>query len=65
MGKMKTHKGSKKRFKKTARGKYKRTQAFKSHLMTRKSGSKKRDLRGSKVVHESDKGRLDQALPYE
>ena len=45
MPKMKTHKGSKKRFKVTANGKLKRSQAGKKHLNSPKSGKRKRHLR--------------------
>jgi large subunit ribosomal protein L35 len=54
MPKMKTHKGSKKRFRVSANGKLKRSQAGKKHLNSPKSGKRKRHLR-SKVV---DVGRL-------
>lgn len=46
MPKMKTHKGSKKRFRVTATGKLKRRQAGKKHLLSHKSGKRKRRLRG-------------------
>ena len=49
MPKMKTHKGSKKRFRVTASGKLKRRQAGKKHLLSHKTGKRKRQLRG-KVV---------------
>jgi large subunit ribosomal protein L35 len=45
MPKMKTHKGSKKRFRVTASGKLKRRQAGKKHLLSHKSGKRKRHLR--------------------
>ena len=45
MPKMKTHKGSKKRFRVTANGKLKRKQAGKKHLNSPKSGTRKRHLR--------------------
>jgi large subunit ribosomal protein L35 len=45
MPKMKTHKGSRKRFKVSANGKLKRTQAGKKHLNSHKSGKRKRHLR--------------------
>ncbi len=44
MPKMKTHKGSRKRFKVTAKGKLKRRQAGKSHLMSHKTSKRKRQL---------------------
>ena len=45
MPKMKTHKGARKRFKITANGKLKRRQASKKHLLSHKSGKRKRQLR--------------------
>jgi large subunit ribosomal protein L35 len=45
MPKMKTHKASRKRFKVSANGKLKRTQAGKKHLNSHKSGKRKRQLR--------------------
>jgi len=46
MPKMKSHKGSRKRFKISATGKLKRIQAGKKHLNSHKSGKRKRHLRG-------------------
>ncbi|MGH7624670.1 MAG: 50S ribosomal protein L35 [Gemmatimonadaceae bacterium] len=43
--KMKTHKGAAKRFKTTATGKVKRFKAYKSHILTKKSAKRKRNLR--------------------
>ena len=43
--KMKTHKGAKKRFKVTASGKVKRMKAYKSHILTKKTSKRKRNLR--------------------
>ena len=54
MPKMKSHKASRKRFKVTANGKLKRSQAGKKHLNSHKTGKRKRHLR-SKMV---DVGRL-------
>jgi large subunit ribosomal protein L35 len=45
MPKMKTHKASKKRFRVTASGKLKRQQAGKKHLLSHKTGKRKRHLR--------------------
>jgi large subunit ribosomal protein L35 len=45
MPKMKTHKGSKKRFRVTASGKLKRHKAGKRHLLSHKTGKRKRQLR--------------------
>ncbi len=49
MPKMKTHKGSRKRFRVTATGKLKRRQAGKKHLLSHKSGKRKRQLRSTVV----------------
>ena len=45
MPKMKTHKGAKKRFTVTASGKVRRLKAFKSHILTKKTAKRKRNLR--------------------
>ena len=50
MPKMKTHKGAAKRFKTTGSGKVKRYKAFKSHILTKKSPKRKRNLRRSGLI---------------
>ena len=50
MPKMKTHKGAAKRFKKTGTGKLKRAKAFTSHILTKKSSKRKRNLRKTGYV---------------
>ena len=50
MPKMKTHKGAKKRFKGTASGKVRRLKAFKSHILTKKTSKRKRNLRRPTIV---------------
>jgi large subunit ribosomal protein L35 len=50
MPKMKTHKGATKRFKLTASGKVKRFKAYKSHILTKKSSKRKRNLRRPGVI---------------
>ncbi|GAB4282956.1 MAG: 50S ribosomal protein L35 [Coriobacteriia bacterium] len=55
MPKMKTHKGTAKRFKLTGSGrKIKRANAFKSHILTKKSPKRKRAFRDDSFVHPSD-----------
>jgi large subunit ribosomal protein L35 len=56
MPKMKTHKGSKKRFRVTAGKKLKRRQAGKKHLLGHKTGKRKRGLR-STVIQTNRLGR--------
>ncbi len=63
MAKMKTHKGSQKRFKRTASGKLKRGHAYTSHLFANKTQKQKRKLRKSALVSKADQKRIDQMLP--
>ena len=50
MPKLKTHKGTKKRFRLTAKGKARHRSAGTSHLAARMSNKRKRNLRGTTVV---------------
>ncbi len=54
MPKLKTHRGAAKRFKKTGTGKFVRSKAFKQHILTSKSRSRKRGLKGTVVVSAAD-----------
>jgi len=63
MPKMKTKSAAKKRFRVRPGGTVKRGQAFKRHILTKKSTTNKRHLRGSTAVHETDMGRMAQMLP--
>jgi large subunit ribosomal protein L35 len=63
MPKLKTHRGAAKRFKKTASGKIVRSKAFKQHILTSKSRSRKRALRGTVVVSPADAAKLRRMLP--
>jgi large subunit ribosomal protein L35 len=54
MPKMKTKSGAKKRFKLTGSGKIKRKHAFKSHILTKKSTKRKRNLTYSTTVDKAD-----------
>ena len=49
MSKLKTHSGAGKRFKKTGSG-YKRKSAYKSHILTKMTTKRKRQLRGTSMV---------------
>ena len=63
MSKMKTHKGSQKRFKRTGTGKLKRSRAYTSHLFANKTQKQKRKLRKSSLVSRGDQKRIDSMLP--
>lgn len=60
--KMKTHKGAAKRFKLTGKGKLKRSKAFKSHILTKKSQKRKRNFRKAAVLTSADERRIKAAL---
>jgi large subunit ribosomal protein L35 len=54
MPKVKTNSAAKKRFKFTASGKIKRKQAFKNHILTKKSKKRKRHLTGTVLVSDGN-----------
>ncbi|MGD9557451.1 MAG: 50S ribosomal protein L35 [Mangrovibacterium sp.] len=54
MPKMKTNSGAKKRFQLTGTGKLKRKHAFKSHILTKKSTKRKRNLTHAGLVDKAD-----------
>ncbi|MGD9928801.1 MAG: 50S ribosomal protein L35 [Mangrovibacterium sp.] len=58
MPKMKTNSGAKKRFKLTGTGKLKRKHAFKSHILTKKSTKRKRNLTHSGLVNKTDESNV-------
>ncbi|MBS6062448.1 50S ribosomal protein L35 [Criibacterium bergeronii] len=64
MPKMKTHRGAAKRFKITGTGKIKRNKAYKSHILTKKSQKRKRNLRKATIMSKGDTSRITQLLPY-
>lgn len=61
MPKMKVHSGAAKRFKKTGAG-YKRKSAYKSHILTKMTTKRKRQLRGTSLVHPADQVLVDRLL---
>ena len=63
MPKMKTKSSAKKRFRVRPGGTVKRGQAFKHHILTKKTTKNKRQLRGTVNVHEADLGQIAQMLP--
>ncbi|MCX6154632.1 MAG: 50S ribosomal protein L35 [Candidatus Kapabacteria bacterium] len=62
MPKMKTNCSAKKRFKRTASGLFKREKAFKSHILTKKSRKRKRNLRQATLVSAVDLPRVKRLL---
>ncbi|MBB6630213.1 50S ribosomal protein L35 [Clostridium algidicarnis] len=64
MPKMKTHRGAAKRFKLTGSGRLKRAKAFKSHILTKKSPKRKRNLRKTGYVSNTQEKTMKKLLPY-
>lgn len=64
MPKMKTKRGAAKRFKLTASGKIKRAKAYTSHILTKKSTKRKRNLRKAGLVDATNVKAVKQMVPY-
>ncbi len=62
MPKMKTHKGTKKRFKLTSKGKVRHKTAGGNHLMSGKNGGRCRKMRRPSVLHGAIERRVRRAL---
>jgi large subunit ribosomal protein L35 len=63
MPKIKSCSAAAKRFKKTANG-FKHKQSFTSHILTKKTPKRKRQLRGLLQVNAADKPLVKRMLPY-
>ena len=64
MPKVKTSRAAAKRFKKTGTGKLKRMKAFKSHILTKKSTKRKRNLRKATITDATNAKVMNQIMPY-
>lgn len=64
MPKIKTHSASKKRFSLTATGKVKRFKAYKSHILTKKTTKRKRNLRKSAIASSANEAIVKMLIPY-
>ncbi|NLZ82277.1 MAG: 50S ribosomal protein L35 [Clostridiales bacterium] len=64
MPKLKTNRAAAKRFKKTGTGKLKRMKAYKSHILTKKSAKRKRNLRQAVMTDPSNVKNMKRILPY-
>jgi large subunit ribosomal protein L35 len=54
MPKLKTHRGAAKRFRLTGTGKVRRSKAYSSHILTKKSPKRKRNLRQQGLISKAD-----------
>ena len=64
MPKMKSNSGAAKRFKRTGSGKIRKNSAFTSHILTTKTTKRKRNLRKSSIMAQSDTKRIKVLIPY-
>lgn len=64
MPKLKTNRGAAKRFRTTGTGKFRRSKAFRSHLLTKKSTKRKRNLRKAGLVDSTNVKGIRKLLPY-
>ena len=64
MPKIKTHSGAKKRFKVTKNGKVKRAHAYMSHILTKKSTKRKRNLRKAAIADVTNTSKIKRMIPY-
>ncbi|MBQ9886392.1 MAG: 50S ribosomal protein L35 [Lachnospiraceae bacterium] len=64
MPKVKTSRAAAKRFKKTGTGKLKRMKAYKSHILTKKTTKRKRNLRKSTITDSTNAKVMKKILPY-
>ncbi|TKJ42452.1 50S ribosomal protein L35 [candidate division LCP-89 bacterium B3_LCP] len=58
MPKMKTKRGAAKRFRFSASGKIKRKKAYASHILTKKTSKRKRNLRKASLIDNADLRRV-------
>ena len=64
MPKLKTKRAAAKRFKKTGTGQLKRMKAYKSHILTKKSQKRKRNLRKANITDATNAKVMKKILPY-
>jgi large subunit ribosomal protein L35 len=64
MPKMKTNRGAAKRFKASGSGKVVRNKAYASHILTKKTTKRKRNLRKSDLVDSANMKSVRKLLPY-
>jgi large subunit ribosomal protein L35 len=62
MPKMKSNRGAAKRFRVTASGKIKRHSSHHSHILSKKSTKRKRNLRKESLVSKADASRVHQMI---
>ncbi|TYP00271.1 LSU ribosomal protein L35P [Geothermobacter ehrlichii] len=64
MPKIKTNRGAAKRFRRTGTGKIRRNKAYHSHILTKKTTKRKREMRQSALVAPADAKNIARLIPY-
>lgn len=62
MPKMKSNRGASKRFRLTGSGKVRRNKAYASHILTKKSTKRKRNLRKAGILTSADEARVKRMI---
>ena len=65
MPKIRTNRSAHKRFRITGSGKIRRYKAFKSHILTKKSRKRKRNLRQSALMDDTNAPNIRRLIPYQ
>lgn len=65
MPKMKSHRGAKKRFKVTKKGKVKYRKGYRNHMLTKKKTKRKRQLRKDGYLSKQDAEKMKKLMPYD
>ena len=64
MPKMKSNRAAMKRFRRTGTGKIRRQKAYHSHIFTKKSPKRKRNLRKATLADPADAKNIKRMIPY-
>lgn len=64
MPKMKSNRGAAKRFSSSASGRFKHRQSHRSHILTKKSSKRIRQLRKAAYIHSHDEKAVRRMAPY-
>ncbi len=64
MPKIRTNRSAHKRFRLTGTGKVRRNKAYASHILTKKSPKRKRNLRSSTIMDAADQANVRKLIPY-
>ncbi len=64
MPKIRTNRSAHKRFRITGSGRVRRNKAYKSHILTKKSQKRKRNLRQAALIDSTNEKQVKRLIPY-